>query len=122
MGKSQKSAESIDEGAERVFAVLSEAQDLARANLVKALTRVFGGLLLLTFLVVADYPLFHLASLIDSLSQHERSTLQVLRWMILACSAVYVFAAAGHAYISWRHTREARLLWHRVDPKGRPYE
>jgi len=101
------------EDSEAVFAVLSDTQDLARSNLVKAFLNAFGGYMVLALVVLADHGLFNSFEFAQFKSSYE--VLWAAKWIVAIGSCLYVFMSLGHAYVSWRHICEARYLWRRLD-------
>ena len=101
------------EGSEAVFAVLSDTQDLARFNLVKAFLNAFAGILILALVALADRGLFNSIDWAQFKTSYE--VLWAAKWIVAIGSCLYIFMSLGHAYVSWRHICEARYLWRRLD-------
>lgn len=100
---------------ENLFSVLSEAHDLARSNLVRALLNGAAALLVLCTVALADRAFIGAPGFLGSLSESAINALWASKWLFALGALLYMLWSLGHAYISWRHLREARYLWMRVD-------
>lgn len=95
---------------ENLLAVLNEAQDIARCNIVKAILNVFAGFLVLALVVLADHGFLTISELVQPLSKTSYDALWAAKWILAIGSSLYIFVSLGHVYMCWYHVREGRNL------------
>lgn len=100
---------------DNVFSVLSKAEDLAYSNFFRALLNGFAAFLVLFLIFFPDRELIGVPFFAESLSSASLDVLWASKWLVAFGAALYMLWAFGHLYISWKHLREARYLWTRLD-------